>query len=602
VSTGTLDREAHERVIRWSRAPEHFGRWCARVLKIVTKEHGLQPLAWNFAQRHVAEIADAQLRSTGRVRIIILKARQEGLSTWVAARLFWRCSLWPFRRGMVLADKLKRTHLLYDIYEVFRDRMPPGGMPHLVASSQSELAWATGSRLSVDTAGDVDIGRAGTIHLLHASEVASYEHAEDVWISLGGALAKGAGSEAYLESTAKGVGNLFHRLWLQAVARDSNWKAVFLPWFIHEEYALADVPAALADAIASSDDPFEREAQDTGILWPEVESGDGRRHKLTISQLAWRRREIADTYAGDERAFRQENPATAREAFLVSGATFFDADALAAYVDAMARAEIFRGLFRRAGGGLALMRDERGAVRVWEWPDQHGHYVVFGDTAEGRLAAARDTSFSDPDSERGGRDFCSADILKVSELVTGPDGKSYRVPCLRQVAQIHARLAPDVFAEQVYAAAAYWSCKAEAGREIALTGIERNHSSGQTVLRRLRETHHHPRLFHHRRMNVTGKRATTYLGWVTDGTTRRPMLDELAELVRRREIEVYSAQTLDEMATFVLDDAGRPEAQEGCHDDRVISLAGAVQMRHHHTDEPTGAWPELEVADTPTGT
>lgn len=600
MSTAQLDRASHERALVWSRA--HFARWASAVLKIVTKELGLRPLTENFAQRHVRAIADRQLAETGRVRIIVLKARQEGISTWVAARLFHRVSLWPYRRGMVLADKLKRTHLLFGIYEVFRDRMPAGGMPQLVASSQSELVWATGSRLSVDTAGDTDIGRAGTIHLLHASEVASYENAEDVWISLGGALAKGKGSEAYLESTAKGVGNLFHRLWLDAVAGDSSWIAVFLPWFIHEEYTLTDVDGELAASIESSEDAFERKAQDTGILWPVEESGDGTYHKLSVGQLAWRRREIADTYAKDERAFRQENPATAREAFLVSGATFFDPDAIAEYVDAVQRAPIFRGSFKRAGGGLALMADERGSVRVWEYPDQHGHYVMFGDTAEGKLAAARDSSFSDPDSERGGRDFCSADVLKISELTVGPDAKTYRVPCMRQVAQIHARLAPDVFAEQVYAAGAYWSCKADAGREVALTGIERNHSSGQTTLRVLREVLHHPRLFHHRRLNVTGKRVTTFLGWVTDGTTRRPMLDELAELLRKRQIEIYSAQTLDEMATFVQDDEGKPQAQLGCHDDRVISLAGAVQMRHHHQDEPVGTFPDIEVQDTPTGT
>ena len=298
--------------------------------------------------------------------------------------------------------------------------------------------------------------------------------------------------------------------------------------------------------------------------------------------------------------------ATAREAFRVSGAAYFDGDALIDY-EAKTKVPKARGTFVAAGGGWQLQPDAvRGYVRIWEMPDPNGHYVIGADTAEGRLAAAADRSLTDAEAERGGRDFDSADVVKVSELV--PDakrkGKFLRTPCLRQVAHIHGHMSPEVFAEQIFAAAAYWSCPGPENmrttRRLNLTGVERNHSSGQTVLKELRRLGH-PELYIHRRPNVRTGKVTPYLGWVTDGESRMPMLDTLAERIRNGKIAVRSPDTIRECFTFVRGEDGRPEAQEGTHDDRVISLAIAVQMALHHRDGALGELPGVEVADTPTG-
>jgi hypothetical protein len=80
------------------------------------------------------------------------------------------------------------------------------------------------------------------------------------------------------------------------------------------------------------------------------------------------------------------------------------------------------------------------------------------------------------------------------------------------------------------------------------------------------------------------------------------MLDALAEGVRNATIEIPSADTVKEAFTFVRGDEGRPEAQEGTHDDRVISLAIAHQMlRYHRHGAPRRDLPEMVVRNTPTG-
>ena len=84
-------------------------------------------------------------------------------------------------------------------------------------------------------------------------------------------------SEVVIESTANGVGNLFHRMWKDAVAGDSDYDAIFLPWWIDEEYRveLSDEERGELVASLSMD---ERKMRDPGY---EL---DGVFHPLTLDR------------------------------------------------------------------------------------------------------------------------------------------------------------------------------------------------------------------------------------------------------------------------------------------------------------------------------
>lgn len=547
--------------------------YCSTNLKIRTKQDGLSSLVLNRAQRIVNEVAERQRAERGRVRIIILKARQEGISTWAGSRIFRGCTLWKYKRGVVIADKIDRSKEIFGLYERFRDNaalLPP----QKAGVRGRELAWTTDSRITVETAKDTDAGRSATIQFLHGSEVAFWDHPEEVCTSLFEALT--ADSEAYLESTANGVGNYFHQLWEGAVAGENEWEPVFLPWWIHEEYA---DPVADPELILATTDPFERRALDHGIrLGDEF-------HKLSVEQLAWRRRKIRERN-GDERGFRQENPATADEAFLVSGGAYFDEQALTDY-RTKTKQPLRRGNLLRVGGGIVFRAAERGDLRIWEEPRPDGHYVIGADTSEGKIAGG-DSTLVETNTDRGGSDFSVADVLDVTTM--------------RQVAQLRGRIHPDRFAEQVWNLGYFYGCGQP--RHPALVGPENNHESGKTVIKWLVD-HGYPRIYVHRRYTQRKGGVSEQMGWVTDSTTRMPMLDALEELVREGRITIPSADTVREMTTFVRtqDGAhpGRPEAQEGCHDDTVIALAIANQLRAHHTHGATGPLPEYEPSDSPTG-
>ena len=273
-------------------------------LRIRNKSAQLVPLVANFAQHYVEDKLEAQRRETGRVRAVILKARQEGVSTWVAGRFTHRTNLWAGQKALVIADALDRAQAIYGIYERMYAELPEDLHPQVVSrSGRRHMKFAHDSELGIRPASDPDAGRAQTIHLLHASEIAFWpeNYQRDVWVSAMQAVPD-LGSEIIVESTAKGAGGLFHELWELTQKRGSGWIGIFLPWWIHEEYdagygLTAPPTEEELDGIANHPDEFEEQALGEGIPF------DGQNVVLPLSRLAWRRRTIIERFGGDPISF-----------------------------------------------------------------------------------------------------------------------------------------------------------------------------------------------------------------------------------------------------------------------------------------------------------
>ena len=78
--------------------------------------------------------------------------------------------------------------------------------------------------------------------------------------------------------------------------------------------------------------------------------------------------------------------------------------------------------------------------------------------------------------------------------------------------------------------------------------------------------------------NDVGETSTSKLGWETNIRTRPILISDLGMYIRNRDIKISDRSTINELMTFVKDEKGKPQAQPGCHDDRVMALAIAVQM------------------------
>lgn len=278
--------------------------YAARALTLRTKGGGAATLRFNNTQRFVDRRLDAQRAATGRVRAWILKGRQQGVSTYVGGRYYHTTTHRRGLRTFVMAHRDDATSNLFEMVTRFHAHCPELIRPRTGASNAKTLAFpGLDSAYVVATAGGVDVARSGTFQLVHGSEVAFWPNAEMHMAGLMEAVPDQAGTEVILESTANGLGDVFHSGWSAAVAGESDFQAIFAPWFLHEEYAREPPPGW----------------RPTGE-WVEYQ----RAHDLSAAQVYWAQRKSANMAAlAGQRAdagkpfwkFRQEYPATAVEAF-----------------------------------------------------------------------------------------------------------------------------------------------------------------------------------------------------------------------------------------------------------------------------------------------
>jgi hypothetical protein len=290
-SLGDEEREIRERL------RDDLPRFAARCLKIRTKASAIEPLVLNRAQRYVHARLEEQRAATGRVRAILLKARQQGFSTYIGARFYHRVTHQRGARCFIITHEQEATDTLFGMVARYHAHNNPLVKPSTGAANAKELYFdRLDSGYSVGTAGAKAVGRSKTIQLFHGSEVAFWPNAPTHFAGVVQAVPDLPGTEIVLESTANGLGGEFHERWQQAEAGEGDYIPIFVPWFWAEDYQRE--PGA----------GFRLEAE---------EADYAALHGLDLAQMAWRRAKLAELK--DPALFLQEYPATAAEAFQAPG-------------------------------------------------------------------------------------------------------------------------------------------------------------------------------------------------------------------------------------------------------------------------------------------
>lgn len=263
------------------------------------KRGRLVPFIFNRAQRYVHEQLEAQKKELGYVRALILKGRQQGVSTYIGERFYHQTSTRPGRRAFIVAHEEKATSNLFSMVKRYHDHNPLA--PSIKASNAQELVFGKlDSGYKLATAGSKDVGRSNTAQLLHGSEFGFWANAQSHLAGLGNTIPDGVdgiGTEIILESTANGLGNAFHLMWQDAEAGKSEYIAIFVPWFWQDEYR-----ATVKPGLELSDE--DREYMQA--------------YGLDMQQMQWRANKIASYGEGFEWLFDQEYPATPALAFKTS--------------------------------------------------------------------------------------------------------------------------------------------------------------------------------------------------------------------------------------------------------------------------------------------
>lgn len=275
--------------------------YAKHCLQIRGKE-SIQNFELNKAQRYVHDILEKQRKETGKVRAIILKGRQQGVSTYVEARFMWKVTHSKGARAFILTHEETASQNLFEMAKRYYDNLPPQIKPSLSASNAKDLHFdLLDSGYKIGTAGNKSVGRSQTNQFFHGSEVAFWPNAAEHAKGILQTVPNSKGTEVIYESTANGVGNFFHEQWKLAESGESDFIAIFVPWHWQDEYK------------EKAPDNFARTEEEDQLI--EV-------YGLDNDQLQWRRKKIIELSAGGidgERSFKQEYPLNAVEAFQVSG-------------------------------------------------------------------------------------------------------------------------------------------------------------------------------------------------------------------------------------------------------------------------------------------
>jgi hypothetical protein len=264
-------------------------------------------------QDYIDYRANEMMRKTGRIRAIVVKARQQGCSEYVSGRGYKKTTQRAATTAYILSHEAPSTATLFDKVDRYYNYAPEGTKPRELTGNRYEKKWSNESAYSVGTAGSENTGRSKTIQFLHLSEAAQYKNPEGIKTGLIQCVSDAPGTEIWWESTAFGY-NWFKDFVDDAIAGKNEYEVIFIPWFWSDKYS-----EKAPQTFERTDEEEDLSAQatffnrDTKQIEPRA---------LTNDQLYWRRRKIE--FLKSERLFKQEYPATLQEAFQASGSSFID--------------------------------------------------------------------------------------------------------------------------------------------------------------------------------------------------------------------------------------------------------------------------------------
>lgn len=519
------------------------------VFTVVDKEQRTLPFFLNDVQHEFIKILnqaklDFENGIITEISLLILKGRQQGFTTLVTAYQLACCILNRNFQGFTLADESDNTEAIFQNKAKFPySKLPEALKPTEKYNNRRQLMFERiNSTWAVDTA-TKDVGRSRTVNFFHGSECAFWKDGiSRIQAAIGEAFTRNC-IKIY-ESTANGY-NDYEAMWKSG--RHIN---CFFPWWKTKEYRIRfgneEIRTAfLEDVQSKSEWVYER------LRWLRDKVG------LDEEQLYWYWNKYENYLEKD--LIMQEYPCFPEEAFLLSGKPVFDRTAIINRLSDLPK-PIKTGYFRYDYDGLKIsniqwISDAGGFIRIFQVPDSPTvtKYCIGGDTAG------------------DGSDFYTGHVLDARTGI--------------QVAHLKHQFDPDQYTRQMYCLGMYY--------KQALIGIETNFDTYPIMeLQRLGYTRQYIRMV----QDTYTKKMEKRFGFKTTKLTRPTILSRLIEIIRDHCDTVNDEGTLKELLTIVKNEKGRIEAPEGGHDDDMMGLAIAHEVRQQvvFDDEPM----EMPIEDS----
>lgn len=486
------------------------------------------------------------------VRIMYLKARRVRMSTAVAAaisRVLWFV---PGQTAIVVAHNLQAASDIFGYYRTFHEtyNASAGKLRILGArfrgGDDPSAEIEGGGWLRVHSATSVRVPRGMSVRMVHQSETAFWPDPELTTAGLLQGVPNDPWTMVFDESTPNGAGTPHHQDWDRRSAGGGagGWVTRFFGWNRNPVNRMDLGPGEAAEIAESLKGPWREEP---------IEARHAREFSLTAEQIKWRRHVLAGLCAGNPEMFAQEYPISAHEAFLASGRSRFSSQMMGRQ-PINPNAIIGEIVMERIGAQTAARFQETagGALWVSEQPVHGKRYAIGVDVAGGR-----ENSPGDPDYT----------VFQVLDLDSG-----------FQVARFRARVNPWEAASYLYTLACWYND--------AFLAVESN-GEGRALIREMLEKWRVPtsQFYMARRgpHQPRGEVTLDEIGWVTSSTSKPVLISAMEAALMEGLLYVRDPVTHSEMRTFVFKENGKQEAQRGCHDDAVMSLAiawqGVIQAR-----------------------
>lgn len=497
---------------------------------IVDKEQNTVPFFLNEVQKTFITTLNKAKDDYAAKKILslkfnVLKGRQQGFTTVITAYQLACAILNKNFSGYTLSDKSDNTEAIFQNKAKFPYDQLPEKLKHTEKYNNKRqlLFEKTNSNWSVDTA-TKDVGRSKTINFFHGSECAFWNGGmQSIQAGLGEALTKNC-IQIY-ETTANGF-NDFQKLWDSGTCINC-----FYQWWLTPEYRL-NFESEQIKELFINDIENKTEWIYERLKWLKLKG-------LELEQLYWYYKKY-ESYI-DKRLIKQEYPCTPEEAFLTSGQCYFNSEKLVKRMQEVTE-PIKVGYFLYELHNEKIMSykwvdDPNGFIKIYEELQERNPYVLGGDTAG-----------------EGSDNFTGV----VLNNMTG-----------KQVAVLKQKLDEIEYTRQMYCLGIYYN--------EALIGLETNFSTYPTV--KLAEMKYPNLYVRDKNPDDYRNKLETKLGVNTNRATRPHMLAILQTIVKESIENIVDKETLEEMITFIVNENGKAEAQEGCHDDLVMGTAIAYYIR-----------------------
>ena len=528
--------------------------WYARMCQTISaKGQGRDiPFTLNYPQRKYLKELE-ELRTAGLpIDIILLKARQWGGSTLTQLYMLWIQLVhkrnWNSvicgdieKQSSVVAGMLSKAITLCPLWASYHTRIRT--TPYQGAQ-KTRVINLSNSRYSLGSAQKPESLRSEDISMAHLTEVGLWKATkskkpEDIVQSIFGSIASGPYTMKVLESTAKGVGNFFHRTWLDSVAGKNNFKPVFIAWF--------DIPL------------YSKPIDDYQSFIGSMTEEEHALFKLgaTLEAINWyrdKKREISDVWR-----LASEFPSTPQEAFQSTGRRVFKISYIQSTRESCIEAW-WKGDVEGDKLNCKLVRGE-GNLEIWYLPDleipMRDRYVVSVDVG-------------------GVSDSADYSCIRVADRYAMTEGGIPEI-----VAQWHGHIEHDKLAWKAVQLAHLYG---DALLVIEANTLESEGTEGDHFEYILNEiAGEYGNLYSRTSEQEIRQGRPRRWGFHTNSSTKPMIIDHLVKAFRDSLYIEHCTHTCDEFDLYEIKENGKEMgAVEGNNDDRVMATAILIWVCYNH--------------------